>query len=901
MKKIYSKLDTVLIVTITLLIVLNCCSISFVQDNKNDQLNENSKINQKLSSDIQNNNEESIISDDIDDAQGSGSQTVIQNVPAYIGYHGCGPTAAAIVLGYYDGNGYPDIVDGDASIQTSEVNAMISSQENWDDYCLPLDFYPGPILADKSENPPGDEHEDNCIADFMKTSQSAYDNYYGWSWFSDVGNAMKNYVNWAAPQYTLSTTSLKYTGSSSGLTWNKFCAEINANRPVVLLVDTQGDNIADHFVTGIGYDDNHYYACYNDLDSNIHWYDFSKIVYGNPMGIYGAVFSTINSLGPQLAYSPSSYNFGIKYVGEIAFTTLEIWNSGIDTLNYDLSESCNWVELTQTSGTSNGEHDQIVISIDTTSLSIGNHNCDIQISSDSGTGIFTISVNVTSETESYDQQQIAYNNKKGAYSNNWIAQSFKPSDDLLTKVEVYIYKWGNPTSDIVLSIRSSLSELDLAVCSKPISQIPTTITWITFDFNDISVTPENTYYIILRTTSGDNFNAYEWGYGYYTSYTRGSFWKSSNSGSSWIEYTYYDFCFKTYTTSESSYSPDIPNVPSGPTILTIGQSATYTTSTTDPDGDQVQYRFYWGDGTFSSWTSLVNSGQSSSMSTAWNSIGTYVVKAQARDSYGSISGWSTGLTVVVGQSSNNAPNTPNTPTGPTTLNTGQTGTYTTSATDPDNDQVQYRFDWGDGEISTWTNLVNSGTTASKTHSWTNTGTYQIKTQAKDEHGSTSSWSTGLVVIITASSEQLDQQQTQYDNKFKAYSYNWVAQSFKPALDTLTKIDLYIDKTGSPTTDIIVSIRNSLTGPDLAVCSKSVNQIPSTITWITFDFNDIIVTPENTYYIILRTTSGDNFNAYEWGIGYYTAYTQGSFWKSSNTGSSWNEYTYYDFCFKTYGI
>jgi hypothetical protein len=1001
LNKKYKKLEAVLVVTIMIMLVLSCCGIFIVSDQKKGQICEKTTMDQKLQLDAQSMTVGSPNSEYPEDAQGSlGVQTVIQNVPAYLGYRGCGPTAAGIVLGYYDGYGFPDLVEGDASTQTSAVNTMISSQENWDDYCLPLDYYPI-LKADKSEYPAGDEHEDNCIADFMKTSQSAYDNYYGWSWFSDADDGLWGYVNWVNSQYVASTTTLRYTGSGSGLTWSKFCSEIDANRPVILLVDTQGDNSADHFVTAIGYDDSNNYGCYNVLDTNIHWYDFSKIATGNPWGIYGAVFCTLSMVGLQLEYSPTTYDFGTKDIGEIAYTTLEIWNAGAETLNYVLSESCNWVELTSTSGTSNGEHDQIIVSIDTTDLTSGVHSYDIQINSDGGSGIFTVSVNVVSDSEPYNQQQTEYDNKFATYSNKWIAQSFKPSEGLLTRIELYIDKLGSPTTNIIVSIRNSLTGPDLAVSSKPASQIPSTINWIEFDINDISVTPENTYYIVLRTSDGSIINAYEWGFGYYTSYTRGSFWKSDNSGSSWSEYTYYDFCFKTYGTSESSSPPNIPIVPSGPTTLPITVSGTYSTSTTDPDGNQVQYRFYWGDGTFSSWTNLVNSGQSSSKSTMWNSMGTYVVKAQARDSYGLMSGWSTGLTVTVsdstntapntpntptgptnlntGQSgtystsatdpdndqvqyrfdwgdgeisswtnlvnsgttsskihswtnadtylvkaqtrdehgstsswstgltisvnapSNTAPNTPNTPTGPTNLNTGQSGTYSTSATDPDNDQVQYRFDWGDGEISSWTNLVNSGTTASKTHYWTNPGTYLVKAQTRDEHGSTSSWSTSLVVIITTSVEQLDQQQTEYDNKYATYSNKWIAQSFKPTIGTLSSVELYIDKTGNPTTDIIVSIRNSLTGPDLTVSSKSPNQIPTTPTWIEFDFNDISVTPENTYYIVIKTSDGSSYNAYEWGFGYYTSYTRGSFWKSDNSGSSWSEYTYYDFCFKTYGI
>jgi len=115
------------------------------------------------------------------------------------------------------------------------------------------------------------------------------------------------------------------------------------------------------------------------------------------------------------------------------------------------------------------------------------------------------------------------------------------------------------------------------------------------------------------------------------------------------------------------------------------------------------------------------------------------------------------------------------------------------------------------------------------------------------------------------------------------------------------MELFIGKKGNPPANLVVSIRESLLGSDLVVISKSAGEIPSTPNWIEFDFEDTSITPDDTYYIVIRTSGGNNFNAYEWGFGYYDPYNQGSFWRSLNFGSSWTEYTYYDFCFKTYGI
>jgi len=212
---------------------------------------------------------------------------------------------------------------------------------------------------------------------------------------------------------------------------------------------------------------------------------------------------------------------------------------------------------------------------------------------------------------------------------------------------------------------------------------------------------------------------------------------------------YLPFLLMPYTTN---HPPNQPKKPTGPTARITGQSGTYWANGTDPDGDQLQYRFDWnasGSHTYSTWTSLVNSGQKLSMSHSWAVPGTYVIKVQARDEHGVKSVWSNGLTVTV--TINHPPNQPQKPTGPTTRLVGQQGTYWANATDSDGDKIQYRFDWnasGSHTYSTWTSLVNSGQTVNMTHAWSSPGTYVVKTQARDEHGSKSTWSNGLTVTVT---------------------------------------------------------------------------------------------------------------------------------------------------------
>ena len=251
-------------------------------------------------------------------------QTVISGVPSYLWRHGCGPTAAGMVIGYWDGQGYDGLISGNASSQTFLVNQAIASggnlsnpnpsgsEKHYEDYASPQDYYPHMLTDDcitKGRTP----HVDNCLADFMDTSKSTRDNYYGWSWFSDVDDSLEDYVESINPQYEATAYNLIW----GQLTWEKYCKEIDANRPVILLVDFNGDGSTDHFITAIGYDDSNNYACYNTWDHNIYWYDFSKISSGNTWGIYGATFLAISSGEFNLGLVIGNYKSMINVDNEI--------------------------------------------------------------------------------------------------------------------------------------------------------------------------------------------------------------------------------------------------------------------------------------------------------------------------------------------------------------------------------------------------------------------------------------------------------------------------------------------------------------------------------------------------------------------------------------------------------
>ena len=179
----------------------------------------------------------------------------------------------------------------------------------------------------------------------------------------------------------------------------------------------------------------------------------------------------------------------------------------------------------------------------------------------------------------------------------------------------------------------------------------------------------------------------------------------------------------TTTVSVSSVPNDppyTPPTPSGPSSREVGQSGSYSTSTTDPNGDSVEYKFDWGDGT-SSWGSGTRLH-------SWSSPGTYHVKAKARDiPHHAESEWSSGKTVTV-----ILPNTP--PKARFSWSLSEPVPTDTSihfdasaSSDSDGNIVSYEWNFGDGCTDTGVN---------PTHSYSGEAVYSVTLTVTDDDGDT---------------------------------------------------------------------------------------------------------------------------------------------------------------------
>ena len=120
---------------------------------------------------------------------------------------------------------------------------------------------------------------------------------------------------------------------------------------------------------------------------------------------------------------------------------------------------------------------------------------------------------------------------------------------------------------------------------------------------------------------------------------------------------------------------------------------------------------------------------------------TYYFVVTAYNAANNESGYSNQVSYSV-PAANGAPATPATPTGASSALVNASIAFSTSATDPNGDSLQYRYDWGGGVLSSWG-------AASQSRSWAAAGQYAVKAQARDSHLAESAWSSAKTVTISS--------------------------------------------------------------------------------------------------------------------------------------------------------
>jgi hypothetical protein len=192
----------------------------------------------------------------------------------------------------------------------------------------------------------------------------------------------------------------------------------------------------------------------------------------------------------------------------------------------------------------------------------------------------------------------------------------------------------------------------------------------------------------------------------------------------------------TWFEKPDSNPPNIPKKPSGPVLGKVGVEYEFTTSTDDPDGEDLRYVWDWGDESPHQWTDYIKSGDEITVSHIFEKNGTFEVRVRSEDIHGAYSYFSDPLIVEI-TVDNNPPSDP-VIRGPSSGSPDKEYEYTFTSSDPDKDEVCFYIDWGDSDLEQ-TDFVSSGESVKIKHVWSEEGSFTIKVKAVDESDAESDW------------------------------------------------------------------------------------------------------------------------------------------------------------------
>ncbi|MHC4661090.1 MAG: M14 family zinc carboxypeptidase [Planctomycetota bacterium] len=236
------------------------------------------------------------------------------------------------------------------------------------------------------------------------------------------------------------------------------------------------------------------------------------------------------------------------------------------------------------------------------------------------------------------------------------------------------------------------------------------------------------------------------------------------------------------------------------------------------------------------------------------------------------------------------PSIPVTPSGPVEGYRDESYIFYTKSTDKDDHQQRYTFDWGDG-TTTQTGYFAENTWASTTHTWESAGTYIVRVMATDETNLSSGWSDTLQIIVHDLPNTVTICGTSNGYIYLSTSEDrWEqhAQSFTATSDAVAGLQIGCARYSSCTRDLIVSIRESLTGSNLASFTIDETEITSTdrnnMEWVQGYFpSPVATTPGQTYYVIFKIQQIGKAYMYL-GLQSGNPYAGGQFYNGSN--STW---------------
>jgi hypothetical protein len=242
-------------------------------------------------------------------------------------------------------------------------------------------------------------------------------------------------------------------------------------------------------------------------------------------------------------------------------------------------------------------------------------------------------------------------------------------------------------------------------------------------------------------------------------------------------------------------------------LVSVWARAGQVTLAWDPntESDLAGYRVHYGIAS-GVYTATVEVDRNTTTCTVVNlaSGQTYYFAASAFNSAGESSGYSNEVSAAI-ESPNLAPATPTVPSGPAGGVVNRSVAFTTSASDPDGQALQYRYDWG-GVPSGWG-------AAGQSYAWSAAGEYCVRAQAQDALGLASAWSACRTVTILPDRDgdgTPDAEDTDNDNDGMPDVWE-TAHGFNPYVN---------DAAADPDNDGISNLAEYLAGSDPALAAPN---------------------------------------------------------------------------------
>jgi hypothetical protein len=323
---------------------------------------------------------------------------------------------------------------------------------------------------------------------------------------------------------------------------------------------------------------------------------------GCDSNIYGKmnsikIYSDYNPNEPILSIDPDppNHDFGTQYRG-IRIWSFNVFNTGGGSLGtYEIYTECSWIQKIikiPISGSYNYWKNFLIFN--TTGLDEGQHQATFEIQSDYGHKTGTIKINIINAPPYSPHNPLPENEIDDAivdpdYGTVWLFWNCSDVDK--DQLSYKAYFGNNP---------EGLTRIQ----------------------NQIFIIPNGAFTYVRGIGYGET-----------------CYWKviseddrgHSTEGPIWT--------FKT------NLRPNKPDKPIGKKQGSTEKTYTYKTSTTDPNGHNLFYKFDWGDGTESAWLGPYESGGTVEASHSWDKIDDYNIKVKAKDSRNGVSEWSESLEV----------------------------------------------------------------------------------------------------------------------------------------------------------------------------------------------------------------------------------------------------------------